>query len=186
MAYNENIPAANDLLSQSQADIQQNFAALKTFLETNHEAFADASEGKHKHVTFPEQGADVSTAANEKVIYAKESALTNVSELFIRNESDGTVTEFTSSGQATTGWTRLPSGILIKWGTGSVNANSSATATFDTTVAFSAIYTVSVSRQGQSGDSGAMYYQAYTTTNVTVYNASNNGPRAFTYFAIGI
>jgi len=186
MAYSNTIPAAGDLLSQSQADILGNFAAIQTLIEVNHATFADADEGKHKHVSFPEQGADVTVAANEKAIYAKQSALSGVAELFIRNESDGTVTEFTSSTQNANGWTRLPSGILIKWGTSSVAANTSANVNFDSTIAFAAVYNVLVTRKGGSGDSGTLYYQSNDLTKVTVYNASDNGPRNWYYLAIGI
>jgi len=186
MPYQENKPQATDLLSQSQSDIQQNFAALKTLIDVNHDTFAAADEGKHKHVTFPEQTADPATAADEVAVYSKLSALSGNSELFVRNENNGTVVEFTSSGQAATGWTRLPSGILMKWGTGNVNANATAVVNFDATEPFTTVYNVSVTRQGQAGDSGTLYYQAFTTTSITVYNASNAGPRVFYYQAIGI
>lgn len=186
MAYQENKPQAADLLSQSQSDIQQNFAELKTLIDINHGTFAAADEGKHKYVTFPEQAADPTTAADEVAVYSKLSTLSAQSELFLRNENNGTVVEFTSSGQAATGWTRFPSGILLKWGTGNVNANAAATVNFDTTEPFTTVYNVLVTRQGQAGDAGALYYQSFTTTSITVYNASNSGPRVFYYQAIGI
>ena len=186
MAYSNSIPAANDLLSQSQADLQQNFAAIQTLIEVNHATFADADEGKHKFVSFPEQGADVTVAANEKAIYAKQSALSGVAELFIRNESDGTVTEFTSSGQTANGWTRLPSGIMIKWGTSTVGANASANVNFDATIPFTTVYNILVTRQGSAGSSGTLYWQSNDTTNVVVYNASNDAGKTWYYLAIGI
>lgn len=120
MAYNENKPAATDKKNQSQSDIQGNFAALKTLIDKNHGTFDAGDEGKHKHVTFPEQGADVSTVPNEKVIYAKESALSSVAELFIRNENDGDIVGFTYALKATEGWTKLASGIQLVWGGGTI------------------------------------------------------------------
>jgi len=186
MAYNNAIPAAGDLLSQSQADIQDNFAALKTLIDVNHGTFAAADEGKHKHITLPEQGADPTTLANEKAMYAKQSALSGVSELFIRNESDGTVTEFTSSTQAASGYTRLPSGILLKWGTSVVGADATANIAYESTIEFAAVYNASVTIQGQSGNAGACYVQSFDTISLTVYNASSSGGRTFYYFVIGI
>ena len=190
MAYSNAIPQANDIKSQSQGDLLANFVAIQTFVEVNHETFAAANEGKHKFVTFPEQGADPTTAANEVAVYSKTSALGDAgTALFLRKEGDGTVIEFTSSTQNANGWTRLPSGILLKWGTGTVNANTTAVATFPvaaTVPAFTAVYNVSVTRQGQSGDAGALYYQAFDTTTITVYNASAATGKTFYYLAIGI
>jgi len=116
MAYSNSIPGANDLLSQSQQDIQDNFAAIKTLVDINHVTFDTGDQGKHKHISFPEQGADPTTAANEKALYSKQSALSGVAELFIRNESDGDVVEITSATKASEGWTMLPSGIQLVWG----------------------------------------------------------------------
>ena len=185
MPYSNAIPQPGDLLSQSQADILANFAAIQTWIAVNHGIFGAADDGKHKWVSLPNQGADVVTVAHEKAIYAKQSALSGVAELFIRNESSGTITEFTSSTQAVSGYTRLPSGILIKWGTGNTGSNAATTANFEATIAFNAIYIAVAARQGQAGDAGPMYVQSFNVNSITVYNASAN-VRAFYYIAIGI
>lgn len=118
MAYNSNIPLPTDLISQSQPQLLANFQAINTLLDVNHYTFnsAGATDGKHKYVSMPEQLADPATAVNELAIYSKEGAISTVAELFLRRENNGTAYAFTESGQNVIGWTRLPSGILIKWG----------------------------------------------------------------------
>lgn len=79
MAYLPNKPAANDLLSNSQGDIQGNFLTANTVIAINHFPFDDVStnSGKHKFVTMPLFSATVfpppttipANIAGEGVIY---------------------------------------------------------------------------------------------------------------------
>lgn len=116
MPYNPNIPQAADLLSQSQGDILANFQALQTLIDVNHVDFASGDQGKHKWVSLPVQGASPVTAATEIALFSRTSALTTVPELCIRFAGNGTVIEATSTLLANNGWTYLPSGVLLKWG----------------------------------------------------------------------
>ena len=199
MAYNEAIPQSTDLLSQSQADIQTNFAAIKTLVDINHETFDTADQGKHKHVTLTEQGADPTTAANEVAVYAKLSALGGLgAALYIRDEGDGTVTNFTSAGKAANGWTRLPSGILLKWGSGTTGAGAQAfVLPVDATIPiYTTIYSVTLTPNGDGG-LGLYDYMPYLLSfsaapdTINVYGSARtvNATRAninFRYLVIGI
>lgn len=201
MAYNNAIPAANDLLSQSQDDILQNFIEIKTLIDIDHETFGAANQGKHKQVTLPEQGADPATAANEVAVYSKlstEGALG--SALFLRHEGSGTVTDFTSSTQAANGWTRLPSGILLKWGSGTTagGAQVFALPVAATVPKFATIYSVSLTPNGDGGTGVGYYdYMPYLTgftaapDQINIYGSARtvNATRDninFRYLVIGI
>jgi hypothetical protein len=105
MPYQSTKPLATDQLNQSQADLAGNFTAIGTQLDPNNGI-----------VKFPRQPADVATAATDVGLYAKLSTRTAQTELFFRKQNSGTVIEFTSALGNTVGWTRLPSGILLKWG----------------------------------------------------------------------
>jgi len=125
MPYSNAIPQPGDLLSQSRADLLENFAQIQTWIAINHGIFAAADEGKHKHVSFPEQGADPATAVNEMALYTKVSG--GISALFLRNENNGDVRDLTSkaiAGAAGTfsGTTLLPSGIRLCYGQGTFTA----------------------------------------------------------------
>jgi len=196
MAYSESIPQAGHKLSRSQADLLNNFTALKTAFEINHEDFNAAGQGKHIHTTYPVQGATPTTAAGENALFSRTSSLTGIPELVYVPQSAGTAVEFTSSTKAVNGWTRLPSGILMKWGQDTAvtaGAASNTTFTFDTGAtipAFSAVYNAQltlINASPPTNVSDAIYINALTTTNMTVRNLNNGVANILCYyFVIGI
>lgn len=122
MAYNSNIPQPNDRFKDTQPQILANFQALAPF-------------GNNAAV-IPTSASDPATAANEVAFYAKTSANTAISAFFIRQPSNGSVYEITSSNYAQgtgliPGWTMLPAGILMKWGRVTTSAGGSATVTLN-------------------------------------------------------
>ncbi len=116
MAYQQNIPLATDQLSTSQGDIQANFQAIYTLIGVNHSNFGTANVGKHNFVSLPVQAGNPGTTTTELALYTKTSALSGLPEAFFQRQNNGTAIEFTSSTASQNGWTRLPSGILLKWG----------------------------------------------------------------------
>lgn len=115
--YNPNIPASNTNPSQDQPLIQQNFQTINTAFNLNHGQLDNAGiQGKHLFMQMPAQVSTPTTLANEGVLYTQTSTLSGLVELVYGRQSTGTQIEFTSSLAATNGWTRLPSGILLKWG----------------------------------------------------------------------
>jgi len=188
LAYNPSVPQGGDLLSQSQSDILNNFTAIKTLVDINHVTFDAVEEGKHHFVQFPVQSPVPTTGAGEVGIYSQTSAITGNPELVFAPENDATTYEFTSATKNANGFTMLPSGIIIKWGTGSVGANTTAVATFNVgsgVPAFTTVYNVQVTRQGTTGESGVLYYESYTTADVTVFNTADS-TKTFFYTVIGV
>lgn len=193
MAYSQNIPQPTDELKDSQADLLANFQAIKAAFDINHVTFDLADEGKHNYVSFPEQAAGPATAANELALYSKESTLTSVAELFVRKESSGDEIEFTSSLQATDGWSRLPSGILIKWGYDSTVGAGTITFPVAATIpVFTNVFVVllTVLDAGAGDGDKAIRCMSSTTTSFDAFasNRSTIGAAAvaFNYLAIGI
>jgi len=122
MPYDETIPQAGDLLSQSQAELLENFAQIKTLIDINHQTFGHADQGKHLQTTFPVRAADPVTAANEVALYCKDNGA-GAASLFFKPENQGigaTEYDFTTATQAVTGECTLPSGIALKWGTATI------------------------------------------------------------------
>lgn len=103
MVYNPQIPKAKDIMSNSQSDMLTNFTQLNTVYGSDHVAFnASANRGKHNKVTFLSQGSDPTmdapdTKENEIAIFALEDG-TNT-ELYIRKELNGTVSQFTKDNE---------------------------------------------------------------------------------------
>lgn len=117
MTYNPNIPLGNQKGSDSQSDMLKNFQAIKTTFETNHGTFDTANQGKHTKTVLHVQPTVPTTIAGEislSSLISKESG-NSVSELSLRHQSNDINAIFTSGVSSPRGWSRLPSGLLIKW-----------------------------------------------------------------------
>lgn len=185
MAYNPDIPNAGDSISVSQGQIKENFQALASLFDG----------GVQNFVILPQQGSAPSTGAQELALYAKSSATTGTTELFMRRPSDGTETEFTASGSS---WTRLPSGILLKWGTGTAIGNTTITFPGGSIPAFSSIFMVlaapSAANISPTPTVSQLNYTVVvwqrSTTNFKIWGrqltSNNDAIVPFTYIAIGV
>lgn len=198
LTYYNLIPQASDRLRDSQSQILQNFTSLQSFLEINHTAFSDGNSGKHKFLQMPEEAAAPTTLPNEMGLYTKEGSVSGVSELFVRRENDGTEINITNDVlKNANGYTRLPNGLIVKWGKETVTKNSlSSELTFDTTVAFaSAPYMVLANQTFSAGpntDSLQVTVSTgdYTVTGFKAYARAigiiNTSTAIINYIAIGI
>lgn len=188
MSFKSNIPVAADKLAQSQDDILNNFVGIKTLVDVNHVTFDAADQGKHNFIQFPVQNPVPTTGAGEVGFYSQTSAITGQPELVFSHQSAGTTYEFTSSVKNAAGYTMLPSGIILKWGSGTVNANTTAVATFTAAAgvpAFTTVYNAQATRVGSSGCTGVLYVQSFTTTTITVFNTAD-AAKTFYYTVIGV
>lgn len=120
MAYQNNIPMATDRLKDSQSAIQDNFAEIETLIIRNHGDFGAPTEGRHTFVEFPTATPTGTTLTTPEVaLYSKVGPTSTIPELFFQRS--GLTADmgyaFTEGLNAATGYTRLPSGLLVKWGT---------------------------------------------------------------------
>lgn len=122
MAYNNAIPQPGDPLKVSQSQILGNMQEIATYFSVNHVGFGQLDEGKHNFLQMPRQGVAPATGPTEVALYAALGASSAVSELVFRRENNGTTIPFTEGSNATQGWTRLPSGLVMKWNTVNVSA----------------------------------------------------------------
>lgn len=105
--YDPSIPAASDILSESQSDLLTNFTDIPTYMNVNHEDFTSSSFGKHKFVTLTRQaGGGLTTLTNEIGLFCQNDAFNNP-QLFYR--SSGQV-----AGSPATQLTPIPS--IFAWG----------------------------------------------------------------------
>jgi len=177
MAYNNAIPAAGNLLSQSQADILNNFIAIATVVDPNNGTLTLT------------QAAAPATGANQVSLYA----LTGTSALRIKTAT--TDVDIMSAGKTTTGWCILPSGIIMKWGYGSItaaNAYVTATTTLASGAGVPTINTllaplVTKSTQSELIVSYDSFNEALHTVSVTAIKAfAGAQATTFNYLLIGI
>lgn len=184
MAYTANIPQPNDKISNSQPQILQNFQALNTYTSVDHVSLNAANQGKHKTATFPTAAAPAAAGATEVGLYSANGPTSGVPELFINKTAKQV--PFTESLNAATGWTWLPSGIQIMWGTGVAHTPVVFPAGGFSTAAFSVTVTINDNAANMhfiEVVSGTLNAAGFDTRAYT--RNGNAGTPAFYYIAIG-
>jgi hypothetical protein len=130
MTYSPIIPQPTDLLSSSQGSILANFSQLNTQYGADHDGFNTGSgngSGMHDQVTFLANQSAPSLTRNSVLgvsgVYC--NAVGGVSCLFFQNSTQNIQMTGTTVASGN-GYTFLPGGIILKWGTASISSPSSA------------------------------------------------------------
>jgi len=194
MTYNPNIPQPGDFLSDSQSQILNNFSSANASFGINHVNFATATNnGKHKFCELLNQAAVPTPVSNQGVVYTKKDA-SNRSQLFYSPDSTGDeyqITRVIGASIATfstnPGWTFLPGGMLMQWGTASSIAGGTATVVFP--VAFTATpYSIQATVFQNTANRHSVYIKTMTNTGFVSTNLDGGGSgeiNTFTWVAIG-
>ena len=192
MAYKNNIPqGTDDMGATSYLDMQNNFAAVDTFVEVDHRGFDQEKVGKHDQLTFPKQSSDPSTGANELALYSKLND-DSVLSLFLRGENDGAIIDLTTlaANLDNPGWTRLSTGLLIKWENDIIIPMSFATSpksvTFDTTTGTPVFEIIFCVFPFKTTDTSGLTPPVVTHIQNLGFTYKINGEGRMGYFAIGI
>lgn len=199
MALN-NVPLSGQSLAGTRVPINQNFATINTAFAVDHVDYNIANQGTHKKVSFPVQNPVPAPQAGIVQLYSQTSAITGQPELVFTHQAGSTapaaaqIVEFTSAGWANPGWTRLPSGILLKWHSGiSMAAVPTVAVNLNTDVPgspnFTTLFSVQCSTTSATAYDTVVNIQSIVGFVVTfAANATPNPPGGFTvgYLAIGI
>jgi hypothetical protein len=104
MTFNPNIPQPNDLISQSQAQIQTNFAQADIAFGIDHTAFSTlANQGQHKQVTLIAPIANPNQAGNISSVYTKTSG-SGVELFYQHGTANNGVSQLTGGGVTAAAW----------------------------------------------------------------------------------
>lgn len=176
MSLND-VPQAAQTLAQTQNPIRQNFSAINTAFSVNHNEINGVGQGKHKFLQMPENAAPA-TAVNEAGFYANVGATSAVTELYFRRENNGTSIPATETVEVTAsnGWTYLPSGVIMQWGTQIIDNGT----LFTFPKAMTKTYSVQLT--SREGNPSKVSYRIDTVTAGTSINASAfsvNPPQLF-------
>lgn len=131
-----NVPLAGQTLGQTQAPINQNFINIDAAFLVNHVPYNTTNQGMHNVISFPVQNPVPMPLAGIPQLYSQLSAITAQPELVFAHQLGSTaplaaqIVEFTSAGWDNPGWTRFPSGIMLKWKAG-INMASLPTVAVD-------------------------------------------------------
>lgn len=147
MPWNSQTPLAAQSISSTTVPIQQNFVAIQTWTAVDHEVIngAGGTEGMHARVSFVNQGGTTPTFTPTIVpsgqgtlgLYAKDNVDdgNTTTQLFAHIVRKGAGANYAAreipftasvlanveSPTTSRGWTYLPSGLLMKWGTSNIN-----------------------------------------------------------------
>lgn len=189
-----NVPLAGQSLGDTRVPINQNFATIGVAFIQDHVDYNAAGQGKHNQVTFPLQAADPVITGTDFAIYSKNNAL-NVPQLYINYGGVGPYA-WTDSLTNTNGWTRLPSGIVLKWGQGIANGLTNWVFPVGANVpVFTTIFQIFVCTAYNNVNDGDDFVRLNNFvapwTNFNVYASHRTtvgayGPAPFNYLAIGV
>lgn len=173
MALND-VPIPGQNLNQSRPLINGNFAVLNTAFSIDHVTYNSAGQGKHNKVTLPVQDPAPTFSAGDDGFYslAYNNGTTTRNEVFIHRQtfagtadipSTASILSQIAASNNMSGWTYLPSGILIKWRGA-------------TTVAAGANVVVTIPSGGNNGPAfNALFWVGVTPASL-ITNYFLNGP----------
>lgn len=212
MPYDSNVPLAPQKLSASQPIMLGNFGAIQTVIQVDHVDFNTSDQGKHERVSLPVQSPAPTFAAGEVGLYSFLNTRTAKNELYVNKLNQVTTTQIPATASIlsvtsaptpnSTGWTYLPSGILMKWGSATVTSTSGfpvQVVTFPASAnipVFSSIFSmqITVSTSGSVDNNKFVILQSFalggTTFAVIAVDRSSlvtsYATATFQYLAIGI
>lgn len=191
--------ASGDDLANSRDPIRTNFSVIQSRFDENHVNIdGGAGGGKHSFLQMPEQGSAPTTAAAEGALYTQSAAGSN---LFIRNNTDGSSYQlttmidassanfgtavFTTGNTDAAGWTFLPGGMILQYGT-----TDGLTTTGNTVITFpvafpNACLSVTATMRRDTTGSVALGVNSAGTTTFRILNTSSTAGRLAYWMAIG-
>lgn len=202
MTYTTDIPISGDSLGGTRDRIRANFQLINSVLAVNHAAFNTLNAGKHNFLQVPELSTQTpttppTTAVNECALYSNVGANPAETNLYFRGENNGfnyqltrAYSSYTSSfantsGTGTSGWTFLPGGMILAYGSKS-SPGTSGSITFPV-VFTNPPYSIQVSLyRGSAGQIATIDSGTPPTTTQFNYLTSSGGSTSLFWMAIGV
>ena len=164
-SYNGNIPNATDIPAQSQPLLKLNFQYLQAFASVDHNFTGNSvsvGDGLHKKVTFLANGAAPGLTGGVSALFA--DLINGQSALWIQNAAGNFPITGILPSIGVNGYTCLPGGLMLVWGT-RVNYASSTAINF--TPNFTALFGIWVSNVFDAGASNVPILQVETPSNAS-------------------
>jgi hypothetical protein len=121
MAYISTVPLPGQRIRDTQSPINNNFIDIPTLIQINHVGFDSPDAGKHKFITFVDNPAPLAVAGNELGLWNESYVTSSRQELFLKRPIGADVPITGALLQANNGFSWLPSGLLKKWGTATLD-----------------------------------------------------------------
>lgn len=122
ITYNSGIPLPGQTIASTQPLINENFTGINTWTAIDHEEFGSVDAGKHKKVTLIAQSPAPSFTGTELGIYNFVNPPTTKNEIYITKYNNNVLTDvpitassFNDAVGANSGYSYLPSGLILQW-----------------------------------------------------------------------
>jgi hypothetical protein len=176
---NGSIPGPNDLLSQSQGQIQTNFSNIVGWSAVDHVEYGSANAGTHEQVTFSNVTSQSTPSDPESILYTKNDASSHPQLFFLnsQNSSQYVIGSSNNSG----GCVPLFGGIILQWKYVSTTPGGSP---FTFPITFPN-YVFSVTIGGVAAGAQSFALSGISTSGGTIYNQVGGGNQNAYIIAIG-
>ena len=191
--YTPDTPKSTQPFNESQIEILNNFGAIDELISVNHVGFNGNGFGFHNYLTMPDQVIPTTPLGTDINMFARVTTGDNAPQLWLQYPT-GDVAQLTgpqSAGVGTsgTGWSMFPSGIIMKWGTATLNS-SSATITFPVGAGIEPFTEICAFIKVTPTSGYAKSFANFScgnlgTLNFSVYNNPSTSSITFNWFAIG-
>lgn len=180
------VPNAGESLDGTRDYIRENMNLLRNTIGRNHVDVNDVNYGKHNFSEYIDQGVSTpAIVAGECATYGRSFG--GVTQLTFTQDATGNVYQLTRAIPASvatfaqaTGWTFLPGGLLLQYGTG---AATGGTTPVVFPVTFTTLYSITLSRRSTSSTYG------YSSPSTTGFDFVSDSPAVgvnFGWMAIGV
>ena len=188
--YQPNIPTGLVSFNQDYLNVQGNFQQLDTSFGDDHFAFSDqtSNNGYHKTIHMVNNSDVVSNPPNNYPPTAV-ATVANSGELFVTESNDGFNTDSTlwwqtengrlvqmtsnlTPSKASNGYTFLPGGLIMQWGTNPAIADSNGTINYPIAFAnnvFNVTFALQVSAGSTTSNAGQVYVRG-NLSDLTLFN----------------
>lgn len=192
MSYSTNTPQATDPISSTQGPISTNFSILNTTFASDHIPPTNATSanwGLHQQVTLlAPLASDPSPSGTTSVVYSK--TINNYSsgsqeQLFFVNSETGVEQITYPSSLGTSGWTILPGGLLMQWGTSTPSSTGPNSVTFSKTYG-TGVYNIQCTFIKASTYNNSLSIGTVTTSGFQYYLNSAPASATVYWMAIGV
>lgn len=186
MSFTAGMPESGSSLGNTRTKFVNNFSTIRTAIQANHENISNAGAGKHRFIQLMNVSPGT-TSATELGLFNGTN-----NRLFLRPESNGNTIQMSGINpvSATNGYTFLPGGILMQWGTTASSSNATVDILFATDgVDFDATpYNIQVTGlrlQANPGNSDS-WVITDTPPSATGFTIKNNGGHTFAFMWLAI
>lgn len=203
MSFLPTIPQATDQLSISQANLLNNFVILGAIAGNSNASSASintsGTNSGFNWIYLPNNSATPPTGSSfpsgQVALYGSANGTTGHNELYINKTIAGpTIVQIPATAyfaNSTSGWTYLPSGVLMIWGFGTIVSGGTLTVNYSSVTGFpgfstGATPTVTRYRASVPPADAFVVVSAYSTSSFTVQSSTGNNSVSFLWTAIGI